>query len=143
MSRLNSTQIRTLIDSLLPSLNDMHKSVAQSRDQRRRGPRNRKVKSPNFMEGDFVLWGRREDSNISSRSKIAVRWLGPYRITNVLSPWHYELVHLVTKVVVEAHCTRMKVYADPSLNVTDELIEHAANSSGYVVDGLLDCRLRK
>ncbi|ETV98988.1 hypothetical protein H310_08461 [Aphanomyces invadans] len=41
----------------------------------------------------------------------------------------------------EAHSSRLKFYADDSLEVSEELLRHVAhNADGHVVDEFLDCR---
>jgi len=58
--RLDPAQIRESILAIIPTPESMHKEVATTRDRNRRRSRPRKLALPNFMTGDFVLWGRRE-----------------------------------------------------------------------------------
>ncbi|KAJ0393889.1 hypothetical protein P43SY_007544 [Pythium insidiosum] len=49
--------------------------------------------------------------------------------------------NLVTGEQKEAHASRLKFYADKSLNVNEDLLEHIAhNSEGHVVEKLLEAR---
>ncbi|ETM02791.1 hypothetical protein L917_00835 [Phytophthora nicotianae] len=52
-----------------------------------------------------------------------------------------EIQNLITGQRKEAHASRLKFYADSSLDVTEDLMLHVAqNSEGYVVDSLLKAR---
>eukprot|EP00474_Spongospora_subterranea_P008141 CRZ08599.1 hypothetical protein [Spongospora subterranea] len=127
--------------ALMTVFRDMHKAVDQRRRDKRSKSRSQVSQTlPNFMEGDFVLWGRREDSTCERNNKIAVRWLGPYRIVRVNSEWHYTLENLVTGDHVDAHVTRIKFYHDPSLEVTQDLLQYVSSGIGFVVDSFIKCR---
>src|SRR5689334_12646022 len=88
------------------------------------------------------MWGRREGSALSTDSKISVRWLGPYRVLEEVSPWHYKLESLTTGDIIEAHSSRIKYYADATLSVSEELTSYVAShaATGYRVNEILACR---
>ena len=78
--------------------NELHKTTSKIANKLRAQARARhnkkgKVKYPNFIEGDFVLVGLIN----KSRQKLRVCWLGPRRITKVLSEWEFEVEDLITK----------------------------------------------
>ncbi|POM68944.1 Hypothetical protein PHPALM_14828 [Phytophthora palmivora] len=78
----------------------------------------------NFVCGDFVLWSR-VDKRLQG-NKLLVRWVGPFRITDVLS--HAFMVqYLLTGDVFEVHGSRLKHYSDATLDVTEELRQHIGN----------------
>ena len=116
--------------------------VSATRDDRRNRSRQaHNSQTPNFSEGDFVLFGVRDDSNRARRSKLYVRWTGPYRISAVFCDWHYQLQNIVSADTVEAHVTRIKFYHDSSLNVTKELKAFASSNMRFIVNSLLNARL--
>ena len=138
----DAAAIRSRIIHLQQTVAEMHKHVSATRDNRRNRSRQaHNSQTPNFSEGDFVLFGVRDDSNRARRSKLSVRWTGPYRISAVLSDWHYQLQNIVSADTVEAHVTRIKFYHDSSLNVTEELKAFASSNMRFIVNSLLNARL--
>ncbi|KAE8974051.1 hypothetical protein PR003_g27512 [Phytophthora rubi] len=77
----------------------------------------------NFEPGDYVLWSR-VDKRLQS-SKLLVRWVGPFRVTDAL-PHSFMVQHLLTRDVREVNGSRLKHYYDGDLDVTEELREHIA-----------------
>ncbi|ETV92806.1 hypothetical protein H310_13019 [Aphanomyces invadans] len=72
-----------------------------------------------------------------------VTWRGPAQVVRVISDWIYEIQNLITGVAREAHSSRLKFYADDSLDVSEDLLRHVAyNADGHVVDDFLGCRWR-
>ncbi|GMF47599.1 unnamed protein product [Phytophthora fragariaefolia] len=91
-----------------------------------------------FDIGDYVLYA---DVWQHTRSKLQVKCCGPARVTGTVSNWIFEIENLVAGQRREAHATRLKFYADASLNVSEEFLLHVAhNSEGHVVDRLLKAR---
>ncbi|KAH9100833.1 hypothetical protein Ae201684P_007025 [Aphanomyces euteiches] len=114
--------------------------ASSSKRKRGRAARAKKkgVKMAEFDVGDYVLymdvWG-------VSPSKLSVTWRGPAQVVKATSGWIFEIQNLITGIVREAHASRLKFYADESLNVDEELLSHVAhNADGHVVDHLVDCR---
>eukprot|EP00644_Phytophthora_capsici_P008513 jgi/Phyca11/16446/fgenesh1_pg.PHYCAscaffold_20_\ len=63
------------------------------------------------------------------------------QVTATISNWIFEIQNLITGQRKEAHASRLKFYADESLEVNEELLMHVAhNSEGHVVDTLLKAR---
>ncbi|KAG2915212.1 hypothetical protein PC116_g4250 [Phytophthora cactorum] len=90
-----------------------------------------------FDIGDFVLY---VDVWQHTRGKLRVKWCGPSTVSN----WIFEIQNLVTGQRKEAHSSRLKFYADNSLDVKVDLLQHIAhNSEGHVVDFLLKARYNK
>jgi len=70
----DAAAIRSRIIHLEQTLAEMHKRVSATRDNRRNRSRQaHNSQTPNFSEGDFVLFGVRDDSNRARRSKLSVR----------------------------------------------------------------------
>ena len=81
----------------------------------------KKGKPCNFNTGDFVLWSR-VDTRLQ-HNKLMVTWVGPYRVSQVLE-YSFIIEHLITGKEVNVHGSRLKFYADASLNISDEILEH-------------------
>ncbi|POM68501.1 Chromodomain containing hypothetical protein putative [Phytophthora palmivora] len=91
-----------------------------------------------FDVGDFVLYA---DVWQHARAKLRVKWCGPAQVTAATSNWIFEIENLITGERREVHASRLKFYADSSLEVTEDLLRHVAhNSEGHVVDSLLAAR---
>ncbi|EGZ17875.1 hypothetical protein PHYSODRAFT_498900 [Phytophthora sojae] len=94
-----------------------------------------------FDLGDFVLYA---DVWQHTRSKLSVKWCGPARVLSTVSNWIFEIENPITGQKKEVHASRLKFYADASLNVTEDLLLHIAhNSEGHVVDALLEARYNR
>ena len=122
-----SDVIRRHYETAALSLQKIHKAVEDIAEQRRARDRQRpRYTVPvNFARGDFVLHSR-VDTRIPHSGKLLVQWRGPYRITDIRSPLIYEITHLVSGQTKEVHASRLKLYHDSSLNLTEELLDHAA-----------------
>ncbi|OWY98346.1 hypothetical protein PHMEG_00030909, partial [Phytophthora megakarya] len=119
------------VESLRESLHSMHKEVVERKEARRRQNQRNSSGTPcNFTEGDFVLWSR-IDSRLSN-NKLLVRWVGPFEVTKAL-PHSFKVRHLVTNKIYNVHGSRLKFFADSSLDVTEELIAHVGNQ-GMVLE---------
>ncbi|KAE8888738.1 hypothetical protein PF005_g5317 [Phytophthora fragariae] len=131
---------RENVERLQRALEDMHKRSSQiNADIRAASRANRDNKRgttlAQFDIGDFVLYA---DVWQHTRSKLRVKWCGPAQVVDTVSNWIFVIQNLVTGQRREAHASRLKFYADNSLNVTEDLLLHIAhNSEGHVVDRLL------
>ncbi|KAE8995579.1 hypothetical protein PR001_g20089 [Phytophthora rubi] len=66
-----------------------------------------------------------------SGNKLLVTWVGPYRVLRADA--HSILIqYIITGAELDVHASRLKFYADASLNVTEELLEHIS-SQGIVL----------
>ncbi|KAH9115474.1 hypothetical protein LEN26_012978 [Aphanomyces euteiches] len=129
--------------ALQDAVEKMHQEVLDALSSKRKRGRAARVKKKGvklaeFDVGDYVLymdvWG-------VSPSKLNVTWRGPAQVVKATSGWIFEIQNLITGIVREAHASRLKFYADESLNVDEELLSHVAhNADGHVVDHLVDCR---
>eukprot|EP00644_Phytophthora_capsici_P010648 jgi/Phyca11/104288/e_gw1.9.845.1 len=94
-----------------------------------------------FQIGDYVLYA---DVWNHRRSKLRVKWCGPARVVDTSSNWVFNIENLLSGEIREAHASRLKFYADSSLGVTADLLEHVAhNSEGHVVEELREARYEK
>lgn len=79
------------------------------------------VKHGGFDVGDYVLVAR--DTN----DKLAVRWLGPMRVVEVVNDWVYVVEDLVHQHRYTRHAQMLRKYNDSQLAVTEQLREQLAN----------------
>ncbi|ETV79725.1 hypothetical protein H257_06962 [Aphanomyces astaci] len=102
------------LDMLRASLQVMHKEVLDKNAMRaaKATKATEKYEQCNVSEGDYVLW-----------SRLLVTWTGPYRVKEV-GEFSVVLEHLVTHELREAHASRVKLYAEDSFEVTEEILEH-------------------
>jgi hypothetical protein len=110
----------------------MHKEVTMSakekRDKKRAHANSKEtIKLPNLMEGDYVLVAT---TRKSAGHNLEVQWKGPRRITSIPTAWTYEVEDLLQGRKSEVHVSRIKLYKDKDLNVTQELKDHAGHVEG-------------
>uniref|UniRef100_H3GNY2 Chromo domain-containing protein n=1 Tax=Phytophthora ramorum TaxID=164328 RepID=H3GNY2_PHYRM len=120
----------------------MHREVTDAKKRKRlQDMMTHKGTPVNFDVGDFVLWSR-IDQRLPN-NKLLGQWVGPFKVTEAL-PHSFKIEHLVTGRVYEVHASRLKFYADSTLNTTAELLE-LASSQGMVVgvSGLLEHRFNE
>ncbi|ETL83427.1 hypothetical protein L917_16625 [Phytophthora nicotianae] len=117
-----SENINKFLANLRNSIYDMHKVVEDQRLKQRllNKKRARGENLVNFTEGDYVL---RSIVDEKSGNKLLVTWVGPYRILRA-DAHSFLIEHLITGAKLDVHVSRLKFYADASLNVTEELLEH-------------------
>jgi hypothetical protein len=125
------------------ALDAMHKEMsavnAKKRDAARRARAKKLgVQMAQFEVGDYVLY---QDVWQYKAAKLKTTWCGPAAVVAVLSNWVYEIRNLLTTDVRTVHASRLKFYADSSLRVTGELLDHVAhNADGYEVEAIEDAR---
>ena len=139
LDNLDVAYVLKLAD-LRTQLQSLHKDVAahsaSHRAQRRQQAS--KGKTPNFMEGDFVLVSRHRHQRIH---KLQVAWQGPMRITEVISPHEYRVERLVSGEEQVVHVSRLKFYHDKSLAQVDKLNDFAASVAElFEVETMQDLR---
>ncbi|GMF31526.1 unnamed protein product [Phytophthora fragariaefolia] len=134
-----SSQINNYLDKLRASLHAMHRNVEDRRLKQRllNKKRERGENLVNFTVGDYVLRSRVDAKH---GNKLQVTWIGPYRVVRA-DAHSFRVQHLVAGDELGVHASRLKMYADSSLNVTDELLEHvSAQGILLAVDELLEHR---
>ena len=133
------------VNAILAALDDMHRAVAQIRSRNRKAQVARhnaktNVKPVNFEVGDFVLVA---DALNRAGRKLQVKWKGPRRVTQAISPFVYEVQDLVTEKISNVHYSRLKFYSDSSLDVTEALLDTISHNDPplyNIVEKLLDLR---
>lgn len=118
-------KIDNFLDKLRSSMQEMHKTVKDQQEKQRllNRKRNRGEHLVSFSVGDFVLRSRVDEKH---GNKLQVTWIGPYRVIRADSH-SFRVQHLVTGDELDVHASRLKLYADSSLEVTEELLEHVAS----------------
>ncbi|POM57759.1 Chromodomain containing hypothetical protein, partial [Phytophthora palmivora] len=78
----------------------------------------------NFSVGDYVLRSRVDEK--LHANKLRIMWVGPYRVI-ASTDYYFTVEHLVNGSTMNVHPSRLKFYADNSLDVSDELLDHIAS----------------
>ena len=131
MAKLKSMQM-SAISEALAALDGMHKEVAEKLTATRQSKidaHNRKthVRPCNFVVGDYVLRGVRAGQH---KSKLALRWTGPYSVVQVLSDFIFVLEHLLSGERTEVHGTQIILFRNSSFEVTEEVVGHLHHQEG-------------
>jgi hypothetical protein len=131
--RLSTSAISEQLTALAQAVDNIHQHVAKSRSAARaRVNARRKHPLPNFSIGDFVLVGLPTHKNFH---KLHVRWTGPSRIVEPVSPYLYRIQDLITRVISTVHVSRLRFYHDASLNITEALRRQIAHDdAGFEID---------
>jgi hypothetical protein len=112
------------------------RSSAELRHAANQRQRNRTQKAVDFQVGDYVLVYA-----ATTRNKLRVKWLGPYRVTDTINPRVFEVQSLLDESKREVvHAQRMRMYADAALNVTEDLRNQAAYDDVTHVTGFSNFR---
>ncbi|ETV93766.1 hypothetical protein H310_12332 [Aphanomyces invadans] len=133
---------RDELKAMVMALDNMYEQVALKSAKKRALNRDRRATKKvasmtQFDVGDFVLY---LDVCSMTHAKLSVTWRGPAQVVRVISDWIYEIQNLITGVAREAHRSRLKFYADSSLDMSEELLRHVAhNAGGHVVEDFLGC----
>jgi len=119
---LEGTTIGEHVDILQKSIAEMHKKVDITKEKRRqvnRKIRENQSKPADFTIGCYVLHGIVKNK---IKSKLQIKWAGPYRVTKTLNAHLYEIQNLLDKDdVFIAHATRLKFYSYKSMKQTELL----------------------
>ncbi|KAF0717166.1 hypothetical protein As57867_002454, partial [Aphanomyces stellatus] len=109
-------------------LESLHKEIRDARQKktwRDIAKQNNRRVDLEVQEGDYVLWSRVDERKYP---KLAVTWLGPYRVTEVLD-CSCMIEHLLSHEVREAHNSRLKLYAESSYMVDPRTHLRARNDA--------------
>uniref|UniRef100_H3H8H0 Reverse transcriptase n=1 Tax=Phytophthora ramorum TaxID=164328 RepID=H3H8H0_PHYRM len=100
--------------------------------------REAKGTTTNFDVGDYVLWSRVDER--LAHNKLLTQWVGPFAVSEA-RPHYFMIRHLLTGSTYEVHGSRLRFYADSSLDVTEEILEFVSNQGMLLgVDGFSDHR---
>ena len=147
---LDHNEIKESVLKLQHSLERIHKPIVKKREDRRHTQEHSRLHQrnlrqfraqelgirvtdlkdsdclPKFCPGDFVLVAQ---ARLNGLSKLTALWRGPYRVTRALSDYVYEVEHLVTLEVSEVHITRLRFYADSSMDVPVPLLDEVMHEN--------------
>lgn len=132
-------KIDEFLSKLRDSIQAMHGPVQDRKEKQRllNKKRERGENLVNFSVGDFVLRSRVDEKH---GNKLQVTWIGPYRVVRA-DAHSFRVQNLLTEEELDVHASRLKLDADDSLEVTEELVEHvAAQGIVLAVDGLKEHR---
>ncbi|KAJ8578234.1 hypothetical protein ON010_g972 [Phytophthora cinnamomi] len=121
----NSAAISKHLAALRNSLHKLHQPIPDQRLKQRllNKKRERGENVVNFDVGDYVLRSRVDEKR---GNKLLVTWHGPYTVVRA-DAHSFRVRHLVTGDELDVHPSRLKFYADSSLHVTEEILEHVAS----------------
>ncbi|GMF52723.1 unnamed protein product [Phytophthora fragariaefolia] len=116
--------IATWLEQLRNSIRDLHKPMIAERARQavRNQRKQKKVQRPNFDVGDYVFRSRVDQKHYD---KLLGTWVGPYQVVRA-DAHRFAVRHLLTGEEMDVHPSRLKFYADQSLDVTAEVREHIA-----------------
>jgi hypothetical protein len=129
-----SKKLKEAIEELAQKRDQIHKKIAEdaksSRDKHRERANAKLTTKPlSLVEGDYVLVA---DTGKQTGNNLRVKWRGPRRIVSIPSQWTYIVEDILQGVKKEVHASRIKLYRDKDLNITQEIKDHA----GHVEDTL-------
>ncbi|GMF57135.1 unnamed protein product [Phytophthora fragariaefolia] len=115
-----------LVQSGINHSPQMHKLVKDERQRQAKRCRSRPhyEQTVNFSVGDYVLHSRVDEK--LHANKLRIMWVGPYRVVGSVE-YYFTVEHLVNGSTMDVHPSRLNFYADDSLNVTEELLDHIAS----------------
>ncbi|KAF1323287.1 hypothetical protein FI667_g4734, partial [Globisporangium splendens] len=118
-------RIEQWLTAVRASMQQMHREVVNVKERKRlRDMAAATRATANFDIGDYVLWSR-VDQRLTV-NKLLAQWVGPFMVTEA-RPHSFLIRHLLTGAIHEVHGSRLRFYADSSLNVTQEIKEFVSN----------------
>ncbi|POM60531.1 Chromodomain containing hypothetical protein [Phytophthora palmivora] len=104
----------------------MHKTVKdeRSRQAQRYRARPHHEQQVYFSVGDYML--RSQADRKLHANNLRVIWVGPYRIVGS-ADYYFTVEHLVTGHKMDLHPSCLKLYADSSFQITEELLDQIAS----------------
>jgi len=130
-------------EKLAAARDQLHRAAGDVGNTRRKNERGRvNAKNKNhqcfFTLGDYVLVGK---VSMAFANKLQVQWLGPRRITEVVSDWVFIVEDLRDGALSTHHASRLKFFAAKDLLVTQDLKDHIAYvEGGHLLEEMLGCR---
>lgn len=137
------TKFQKHVDELLEALKNMHKQVNEKTLAERNSKKlkkNEKRKPPNFSLADFVLIGLPEPEKQAGR-KLYLKWRGPFKITNMMNNYVFEVENIVNQERKIIHGDRVRLYAEKCLNITEEIKrQFAYDNASYEISEFKGCK---
>ena len=132
------------LNQLQDSLALMHRRVKlTSKDHRAKRRAQSRIyrREPNFIIGDYVLVGD-PDPEKRVGKKLFLRWKGPFRITDTLNGYIFQVENIIDSVKRIVHGDRIKYYADKQLEITAEIKDqYAYDNASYEIEQFRECRI--
>jgi hypothetical protein len=114
---VSAEEIAVNFANVLQAIRDIHENVVIADARRDKSNRVKTRNAVEFCVGEFVLYAK----VLKHKHKLQAVWKGPYRVKALINEHLCEIEHLVTEVLTTAHVSRLKFYADASLDVSCEL----------------------
>jgi hypothetical protein len=101
---------------------------------------NARAKLIDFKVGDYVLV-----SLLHRRtSKLFCTWQGSYQVIAAVLPLVYQVRSTVDDSIMEAHASKIKLYADDALNVTEEMrVQRSYDDAKFFIEEVVDERFHQ
>ena len=130
------------LTDLSTRLRELHKSLVENQSGQRERNQSRRsdAKMPTFDVGTYVLLGQR----VGDKEKPMLRWQGPYAIVDVPSPLirGIRLLGKPDSDLITVHVSRIRMFADSKLDVTETLVESAQHDArDFEVKDIVDHRI--
>ena len=135
-----------LMGQLQETTDQMHKDVeilVSARRKKEIAAHNKKVNliQPNFCVGDFVLVRKARNSG----HKLAYKWQGPKRISDIVSPLVYEVTSLISDEKEKVHASRLHYYHSQLVGaeVSKDLLSYATHTEAHyeIIERILDIKI--
>ena len=94
-----------------------------------------KGKVPQFQLGEFVLVAAPV-----ARAKFKIKWMGPFRIVETLNDYVYVVEDVVTNRRKSVHVQRLRLYAEASFQLTEDIRTQTAYDDQTHIETLVDWR---
>ncbi|OWZ20623.1 hypothetical protein PHMEG_0004935 [Phytophthora megakarya] len=103
----------------------MHKKLKQAKARH-----NATNATGGFPTQSTFTWGTIIESRLKT-NKLSVKWVGTYRVIEA-KPNSFTVEHLINGSSRDVHAFRLKHYADRSVEITEEIVEHIVDQDVYL-----------
>jgi hypothetical protein len=127
------------------AIHGIHRNVIENRKRRLAANRSAQPKTTpiKFTTGDFVLIASAKGK--ITENKLLCTWIGPFQVVACPRPYVFEVKNLTTAAPHTrlVHASRMKFYADASLQITEPLLTSVnAQTNRYEIESIVDHRTK-
>ena len=120
------------IDAACRALDQIHKETAENKAKGRAAARrtaSRLAQPVNFDTGDYVLVAVPKKG-----AKLEATWVGPRRVTKVVNSQIVVVQDLVSDVEAEVHISRLRLFSEKYLHISEDLKNFIEFNTLYEVD---------
>ena len=122
------------IDSIMKAVEAMRKGASEKLTRKREEAvkshnRMTGVQTVNFDIGDSVLVAKRTFKGVE---ELRVNWIGPRRVIRVASHSTFEIQNQLTNAKHVVHVSRLKLYSDSHLNISEQLLDSIAHNVAHL-----------